>query len=36
MRRSPRLKRKRSPKETTKKSVKWAVSQRIGGAPDNE
>jgi ribosomal protein S21 len=33
---SPRLKNKRSPKETVKKSMKRAVSQRSGGAPDSE
>jgi hypothetical protein len=36
MRRSPILKRKKSPKETTNKIMKWAVSQRTGGAPDSE
>jgi hypothetical protein len=34
--RSPRLKNKRSPKESAKKSKRRAVSQRTGGAPDNE
>jgi hypothetical protein len=36
MRKSPRLKNKRSPKETVKKSIKWEVSQHSGGAPDSE
>jgi hypothetical protein len=26
----------KKPKETTKKCMKWAVSQRTGGAPDSE
>jgi hypothetical protein len=36
MRRSPKLKNKISLKETVKKSMKWAVSQRYGGAPNSE
>jgi hypothetical protein len=36
MRRSLRLKNKRSPKETMNKSMKWVVSQRSGGTPDSE